>query len=158
MALENILGGATVQRRWLMTFGFGLVHGFGFSFALRQTLQFAGSHLLTSLLSFNMGVELGQLLVLALLIPALDWLFRRVDEVKGQIVVSALAADVAWHWMRERWAVLQAVRWPEWDAFFVASVLRWAGVALVLGYALWYAGQWLQRREQVGLSVAEPDA
>src|SRR5204863_9242472 len=60
MALENIVG-AKLHRRWLITFGFGLVHGFGFSFALRQTLQFAGSHLLTSLLSFNVGVELGQL-------------------------------------------------------------------------------------------------
>ena len=59
MALENIVGGIGVQRRWMITFGFGLVHGFGFSFALRQTLQFAGSHLLTSLLSFNIGVELG---------------------------------------------------------------------------------------------------
>ena len=48
-----------------MTFAFGLVHGFGFSFALRESLQFAGSHLLTSLLAFNVGVELGQLLVLA---------------------------------------------------------------------------------------------
>ena len=73
MALENIVGGSTVQRRWMIAFGFGLVHGFGFSFALRQTLQFAGSHLLTSLLSFNVGVELGQLLVLALLIPVLDF-------------------------------------------------------------------------------------
>ena len=54
----------------MIAFGFGLVHGFGFSFALRETLQFAGSHLLTSLLSFNIGVELGQLLVLLLLIPA----------------------------------------------------------------------------------------
>src|SRR5207244_11681078 len=43
MALENIVGGIGVQRRWMITFGFGLVHGFGFSFALRQTLQFAGS-------------------------------------------------------------------------------------------------------------------
>src|SRR5437870_7037281 len=65
MALENIVR-SNVGRRWMITFGFGLVHGFGFSFALRQTLQFAGSHLLTSLLSFNVGVELGQLLVLVL--------------------------------------------------------------------------------------------
>ena len=61
MALENIVGSSTVQRRWMIAFGFGLVHGFGFSFALRETLQFAGSHLLTSLLSFNIGVELGQI-------------------------------------------------------------------------------------------------
>ena len=72
MALENIAGVTTnVQRRWALAFGFGLVHGFGFSFALRETLQFAGSHLLTSLLAFNLGVELGQLFVLALLVPAL---------------------------------------------------------------------------------------
>src|SRR5215831_6040740 len=56
VALENIVGGSTVRRRWMMSFGFGLVHGFGFSFALRQSLQFAGSHLLASLLSFNVGV------------------------------------------------------------------------------------------------------
>ena len=64
MALENIVG-ARRRRRWLITFAFGLVHGFGFSFALRETLQFAGSHLLTALLAFNLGVELGQLVVLA---------------------------------------------------------------------------------------------
>ena len=54
MAFENIVaagsGDATrIRRRWVVAFGFGLVHGFGFSFALRETLQFAGSHLLTSL-------------------------------------------------------------------------------------------------------------
>src|SRR4029077_8756384 len=52
MAIENIVGGSTARHPWLIAFGFGLVHGFGFSFALRETLQFAGSHLLTSLLSF----------------------------------------------------------------------------------------------------------
>ena len=60
MALENIVG-SNMQRRWMITFVFGLVHGFGFSFALRETLQFAGPHLLTALLAFNVGVELGQL-------------------------------------------------------------------------------------------------
>ena len=44
MALENIVGATSVQRRWMIAFAFGLVHGFGFSFALRETLQFAGSH------------------------------------------------------------------------------------------------------------------
>ena len=39
-------------------------------------MQFAGSHVLTSVLSFNLGLELAQLLVLALLVPALDLLFR----------------------------------------------------------------------------------
>ena len=63
MAFENIVG-AKLQRRWVMTFGFGLIHGFGFSFLLRERLQFAGEHLVTSLLAFNVGVEIGQLVVL----------------------------------------------------------------------------------------------
>jgi hypothetical protein len=111
MALENIVGGATVHRRWIMAFAFGLVHGFGFSFALRETMQFAGSHLLTALLAFNLGVELGQLLVLLLLIPLLEALFRFVvAERMGTIILSALVAHTAWHWMLDRAALLRQYR------------------------------------------------
>ena len=103
MALENIVGGSTVHRRWMIAFGFGLVHGFGFSFALRESLQFAGSHLLTSLLSFNLGVELGQIAVLIVLVPLLEGLFRYVvAERMGTIILSALVAHTAWHWMIDR--------------------------------------------------------
>src|ERR1022692_768666 len=115
MALENIAGGASLHRRWMIAFGFGLVHGFGFSFALRQTLQFAGSHLLASLLSFNVGVELGQLLVLVVLIPLLELLFRFVvAERMGTIILSALVAHTGWHWMTERIDRLNQFRfeWP----------------------------------------------
>ncbi len=108
MALENIVGGASVNRRWMITFGFGLVHGFGFSFALHETLQFAGSHLVTSLLAFNVGVELGQILVLLVLVPALALLFRYVvAERIGTIILSALVAHTGLHWMLERWDVLR---------------------------------------------------
>jgi hypothetical protein len=134
------LAGFALKRRWLVTFGFGLVHGFGFSFALRQTLQFAGSHLLTSLLSFNVGVELGQLLVLILLIPALDLLFRYVvAERLGTIVLSALVAHTAWHWMGERWELLRkfTFEWPALDAAFLAGALRWM-MLLVAAAALYW--------------------
>jgi hypothetical protein len=138
MALENIAAGVTVQRRWIITFGFGLVHGFGFSFALRQTLQFAGSHLLTSLLSFNIGVELGQLLVLALMIPALELLFRFVvAERMGTIILSALIAHTAWHWMLDRWARLSEYRWPVLDALALVTALRWLMAGVVLAALLW---------------------
>lgn len=107
VAFENIVG-AKVEKRWILTFGFGLVHGFGFSFVLRDTLQFAGSHLLTSLLSFNIGVELGQLVVLLLLIPLLELLFRYVvSERMGTILLSALIAHSAWHWLTERGDMLR---------------------------------------------------
>jgi hypothetical protein len=140
MALENIVGGATVQRRWMITFGFGLVHGFGFSFALRQTMQFAGSHLLASLLSFNIGVELGQLLVLALMIPALELLFRYVvAERMGTIIVSAIVAHTAWHWMIERWEVFHQyqIRWPALDAAPLAKALRLLMLIVIAAGLVW---------------------
>ncbi|MEO8719092.1 MAG: HupE/UreJ family protein [Burkholderiales bacterium] len=73
---------------------------------MQETLQFAGAHLLTSLLAFNLGVEAGQILVLLMLIPALHLLFTRVvRERLGTIVLSALVAHVAWHWMADRAAL-----------------------------------------------------
>ncbi len=148
MALENIAGGSSVQRRWMMAFGFGLVHGFGFSFALRESLQFAGSHLLTSLLSFNVGVELGQLLVLIILVPALQLLFRyAVAERMGAIILSALVAHTGWHWMLDRGRVLAQFRfeWPALTAALLASVLRWVMVLLILGGLLRFLQKTFQR-------------
>jgi len=137
MALENIIGGK-VRRRWLITFGFGLVHGFGFSFALRETLQFAGSHLLTSLLAFNLGVEIGQLLVLVMLLPMLAILFRHVvAERTGTVILSALVAHTGWHWMVERGAQLGQFDWPELDAQLVASAMRWTMIAVGVAGLYW---------------------
>jgi hypothetical protein len=142
MALENIVGGATVHRRWMIAFGFGLVHGFGFSFALKQTLQFAGSHLLTSLLGFNIGVELGQLLVLALMVPVLEFLFRHVvAERMGTIILSALVAHTAWHWMIDRADQLRQFRfeWPIIDAAMLSTALRVLMVLVLLAGLVWAA-------------------
>jgi hypothetical protein len=142
MALENIVGGAGLQRRWMMAFGFGLVHGFGFSFALRQTMQFAGSHLLTSLLSFNVGVELGQLLVLALLVPLLEVFFRfAVAERTGTIILSALVAHTAWHWMTERAGRLSEYRfaWPLLNTAMLATILHWLTLTVLVAGLIWLA-------------------
>ena len=109
-AVSAVSSGSSLKRRWIATFGFGLAHGFGLSLALRPALQLAGSHPLTAMLSFNAGVELGQLLVLVLLIPALALLFRYlIGERTGTIVLSALAGHTAWHWMGDRWELLQEV-------------------------------------------------
>jgi HupE / UreJ protein len=154
MAIENIVAAANhstggMQRRWIIVFGFGLIHGFGFSFALRQTLQFAGEHLLTSLVSFNIGVELGQLAVLLVLVPLLGWLFLRViAERPGIIVISAFIAHTGWHWMQERAAQLMLYRW-EWpvaDAAFLAVALRLAFVVLLAGALVWLGHTLWQKR------------
>jgi hypothetical protein len=124
------------------------VHGFGFSFALRQTLQFAGSHLLTSLLSFNVGVELGQLLVLAVMIPLLDLLFRYVVKERiGTIILSALVAHTGWHWMLDRWDRLSQFRfqWPEFTAASLAIAVRWLMAAVILAGVVWLVSAILSR-------------
>ncbi|MBZ5673089.1 MAG: HupE/UreJ family protein [Acidobacteriia bacterium] len=148
MALENIVGASSVGRRWMVTFVFGLVHGFGFSFALRQTLQFAGSHLLTSLVSFNLGVELGQLLVLAISIPLLDLLFRYVvAERMGTIILSALVAHTAWHWVVDRWGVLRQfpITMPVLNAEFWVSAMRWTMVLVALAALVWLVSLFLKK-------------
>ena len=147
MALENIVG-AKIRRRWAITFLFGLVHGFGFSFALRETLQFAGSHLLTSLLSFNIGVELGQLLVLVLLVPTLNVLFRYVvAERMGTILLSVLVAHTGWHWMTERWGVLSQfpITWAAFSRAMFTGAMGWLILLMLLAGIL-----------RVGYKVLQP--
>jgi hypothetical protein len=128
MALENIMGVA-LERRLLITGLFGLVHGFGFSYGLQENFQFAGTHLLVSLFAFNVGIELGQLLVLAVMLPALALVRRYVLPGKvGMIILSAIAADTGWHWMIDRADALWATRWPQ---------PTLAGFAI---FGLWIAG------------------
>jgi HupE/UreJ protein len=160
MALENIVG-ANLHRRWLITFAFGLVHGFGFSFALRQTLQFAGSHLLTSLLSFNIGVELGQLLVLAVLIPALDALFRFVvAERMGTIILSAIVAHTGWHWMTDRVRTLSQYQFqmPELTPALMLTVLRALMVVVAVSGAAWLFNVLRSRRRAAGAASGEMES
>ncbi len=138
MAVENVVA-PNLSRRWLITGIFGVVHGFGFSFALREELQFAGNHLLLSLFAFNAGVEVGQVLVLAVALPVLAWLARRpLAERYAPIVLSVLVGHTAWHWMAERAEVLTMVEWPEVDAAFVVTAARIAAPILVVGGVVWW--------------------
>jgi hypothetical protein len=137
MAIENLR--PNLERRWLVTFVFGLVHGFGLSFALKSQLQFAGTHLVTSLLAFNVGIELGQLLVLALVIPALAWVARagRFTEKALTLFLSLLVGHTAWHWMTERAQVLGKAEWPEPEALPDMGAYALAVVALIAA-AAWF--------------------
>jgi hypothetical protein len=155
MALENIVG-LNPARRWIYAFAFGLIHGFGFSFALREQLQFAGDHLITSLLGFNLGVEIGQISVLVVLVPALNLLFKYVvDERIGVIILSALVAHTAWHWMIERGELLAKFPFPRLDAAFFASLMRGLMAALILTGLVWLASGFVRRFMQGKDSLAD---
>ena len=135
MAIENVLR-PNLARRWIVTAIFGLIHGFGFSFLLQNQLQFVGEHLLLSLLAFNIGIELGQLLFIAVVIPILALAFHRlpIQERLLTAVVSAFVAHAAWHWLTERWAVLAKVEWPQPDPIRLAL---WLLLVLALGALIW---------------------
>jgi hypothetical protein len=146
MALDNIVG-ADVRRRIVVTGLFGLIHGFGFSYGLQENLQFAGKHLLVSLFSFNIGIELGQMLVLAVMLPALSLVRRYVLPGKaGMIILSALVAHTAWHWMTERADVLWRYDWPRIDRDHLVTFAVWIVALAAAGVAIRYYG----RRWRIG--------
>lgn len=88
--------------RWQLAFAFGLIHGFGFAGALRDLGLDEGA-LVRSLLGFNLGVELGQLGIVALVLPLAWWaretlFYRRVVLAGGSLAIAAMAAV----WFAER--------------------------------------------------------
>ena len=154
MALENVLR-PTLRRRWVEAFGFGLVHGFGFSFALADALPLAGDHLLVSLAGFNLGIELGQLVVLAVAVPTLRLLSRRLPGRALGIVLSALIAHTAWHWLTERWSTFAAydLALPELDSGLLLAASRWLMLMLVAALVVWLLHRPFER--WAGASAAE---
>jgi hydrogenase/urease accessory protein HupE len=104
IGLENILRRGEPKSRWLLTFGFGLVHGCGFASALRELGVGAhGLGVVVPLVSFNLGVELGQLCIAALVLPFL-WNLRRNPVFVRRCVptCSVLIALLGGFWFVQR--------------------------------------------------------
>jgi len=90
------------ERRWVAAFGFGLIHGFGFASVLAE-IGLPGGRLALALLGFNLGVELGQLAVVAVVLPLSFALrtrkaYARVLLPAGSLLIAVLAG----HWLLER--------------------------------------------------------
>jgi len=102
LAALNNLRPVLVETRWRLTFLFGLVHGFGFAGALRD-LGLARSELMAPLVLFNLGVEAGQLAIVAVLVP-LAWTTRRWRGYPRWVLGagSAAVASIAVVWLVER--------------------------------------------------------
>ena len=96
VAALNNLRGTVEGRRWVMAFVFGLIHGFGFASVLAD-LGLPKDALVLALVGFNVGVELGQLAIVAVFLPLAFWLrgtrFYRVGVLQiGSLLVALLAA------------------------------------------------------------------
>ena len=105
-AVENLIS-ASVVRRAVLAFGFGLFHGFGFAFALGESLAFAGDHLPLALFSFNLGVEAGQAAVVLAVIPLLH-LLSGTDRSRFAVsaLLSVVGGHAAWHLLESRFTEL----------------------------------------------------
>ena len=102
VAAENVWrGAASLRNRWLVTFGFGLVHGMGFASAL-QGMRLPQANIAASLVGFNVGVEIGQLAVVILAYLALDVLRNRTWAPSFRQGVSLATALVGAVWFVER--------------------------------------------------------
>jgi HupE / UreJ protein len=103
VAVENIRGGSIGWTRIAVVFGFGLLHGLGFASVLNEVGLIQG-RFVASLIGFNIGVELGQLAVIAVAFVLLALPFGRKDWYRTRIAVPAscaIAAVGAW-WTVER--------------------------------------------------------
>ena len=94
--------------------------------------------------------------MLILLIPALQALFRFVvAERMGTIILSALVAHTAWHWMLERGAILGRFQLPALNAAFLAGALRWLTAILILAGAIRLVLRKLRTRSADNAEVKE---
>src|SRR5262249_30985658 len=90
--------------------------------------------------AFTVGVDAGQLVALIVIVPVLVLLFRFVvAERAGTIVLSAFVAHASWHLFSQRFTTLLRFRfqWPVGDAAFLALVIRWAMLGVILVGAFW---------------------
>ncbi len=105
VGVQNILRrGEEPRGRWLLTFVFGLIHGFGFASVLRDLgLGTGGQGIAMPLLTFNLGVELGQIAIAAVVLPLL-WRLRRNENfvARGVPVISAVVALAGLWWLLDR--------------------------------------------------------
>ena len=102
LAAANNLWPVVEHRRWLVAFGFGLIHGFGFASVLAE-LGLPADALVLSLLGFNAGVEVGQMAIVAGFLPVAFLLRNTRFYLRGVFVLGSwLTMLVALIWLLER--------------------------------------------------------
>ena len=104
VGVENLILRRQPRHRLALVFGFGLIHGLGFASALAERLPgITGVAVIPPLLSFNLGVETGQLAVAACLIPLIKWARSRTDYVSRLQPAAALViAAIGAFWFMQR--------------------------------------------------------
>ena len=133
LAIGN-LAAPSLRRRWFISAIIGALAGFGLGHLLADALQFPGAHSLVSVVSFNVGVALGEAVSLALVLAALRLLFACVlGPPLGVVVLSAVLGHMGWHWMVDEGHDLVHEIGHAGLSFALAVVAPWLLPALVVG-------------------------
>ena len=152
VSIENGVGrpqSAYLRHRWIVGLVFGLFHGLGFAIALQETLQFAGSHPIAALVAYNVGLELGTLIILAIVLPSANMIFSSAfAERAGIIVASVLIGHAGWHWMTERLTVARLSSWPLMDLNLLLAVVRWLLAMTVVAGGVWFIAGLLKKKPE----------
>ena len=98
-ALHNIR--PLFKQDWMIAFGFGLFHGFGFASVLGE-IGLSGEYMVLSLLGFNLGVELGQIAIICAIFPLLYYLRKSRNYSKILVYGSILLIVISVYWFIER--------------------------------------------------------
>ena len=99
------------------------------------------------------------MLVLVLLVPALNLLFKYVvAERMGIIILSALVAHTSWHWMTDRWGVLSQfpITWEAFSRAMFTGAMGWLLLAMLLGGMVWAGYKALRDPGQTTASARTP--
>ena len=104
VGLENLIQRGEPKGRGLLTFSFGFVHGFGFASVLKEMgISTAKGGILVPLVSFNLGVEAGQIAVTALVLSVIIWVCRNPAIVSPVVkIISASVSVAGMYWLVER--------------------------------------------------------
>ena len=100
VALENIFR-KEITHRWGLTFAFGLIHGLGFATVLKE-MNISSSHLFVTLLNFNIGIEVVQILLVLCLLPLLRYMWKLKHAHQIVKYGSALIIILGSYWLIER--------------------------------------------------------
>lgn len=143
------------NREWALSFIFGLFHGMGFA-SLVSDLDVSRSSQLISLLGRNVGIEIGQVVVILLLFPGL-FLLRRTPFYQPFVTVASLVlAAVALSWTVERLAEIDLGTDALVDAFASTPRGYWLSVALMAVGAAAFA--WSSRNGRLIQTAEQPDS
>ncbi|MCQ8129846.1 HupE/UreJ family protein [Methylomonas rivi] len=104
VGVENLIRGEHPKGRHWLTFGFGLIHGFGFAGVLREMdISSGDTGILLPLVSFNLGIECGQIAVAAIVLPMIWWLNNQVETAERFLKICSIAVSLMGaYWLLER--------------------------------------------------------